>query len=822
MKLFKKIISVLLAAMIMTLMFVPAVYAEDDGEKDVIIQGDVEAPVFVLRSSKVHEMWAGTRAAVPFALTKKRGAQFTRVLINVTGGASDVVADDSDIYMTDVEKGTTFIVTAGETAIAKNYEFNVHAIVYGMNNDVIAAQDFKVEVKVKSNLDSKGLKIETYTVDKEPIHPGDRFTLSVVLRNNSGINVKNAEVQITDLDNSKFVLDKGFSKQYVDIKDGQTGKVTFALIAQKGISLEREPLTVTLTYTLDEKKEEYKRTVSTQAIVKCAPEASEAKYGAHDLSMVNYTVSSSLVSKGTKFSVGVDLKNSGTMDISKARVSVNTDGNKFSVEKGLAYSDFSIKKGETKHFTFNLIGGAGIAFEREYLPIVIEFGANSSTEQVIVTCKPEGEKQDVGKYDLTVTSYSTSVETVAENSVFDLTFSVTNSGKKRIENARVTVTGLDGSKFAIDKGLPYSDFDINAGETKSFTFGLVGCKGIASIREVIPVEINYGEVTSTSNITVKCMPKETNGTDGDGKKVFAPNIIIESYNYGGEFATAGKQFPLTLTIRNVSSQAVIENLKVTINGKPLQDGSIAYSPANSSNSFFFESLGMKETKTINMDLLPKADAVPNSYPVLISFTYEYSVNKERYQASEITETITIPLRQEDRLEINEPEIPTWGINVGEMCTINISLVNKGKSDVYNVTAKVEGDGFTVESPTYYIGNIKSGVEEYYDAKITPVEEGTISGEIIFTYEDSNGESKESRTPFSLDAMSMGMGMDMGMGFDSDMMGMDEMPPEEGAGIMPFIIIGICAAVVVAVIIIVIVVVRKKKKKAELEDDDEDI
>ncbi|MGN0578503.1 MAG: GGIII-like transmembrane region-containing protein, partial [Ruminiclostridium sp.] len=315
-----------------------------------------------------------------------------------------------------------------------------------------------------------------------------------------------------------------------------------------------------------------------------------------------------------------------------------------------------------------------------------------------------------------------------------------------------------------------------------------------------------------------------NAASGDDGQVFAPNIIIESYDFGGDFVTAGQKFPLTVLVKNTSSSASIENLKITVNGASSStDGSIAYSPANSSNSFFFENLGTRDTAEVKLDLLAKADAAPNSYPIILTFTYEYSVNGKRQQAHDVTETITIPLQQEDRLTINQIEAPNYGVNVGMQCSISTSLVNKGKSGVYNVTAKVEGEGFEVSTGSYYIGNVASGTEEYYDAQITPYMEGEISGEVVITYEDANGAAKEQRMPFSFTAMNFyydeGMIDDGGFVDPSFDPGMAE---QGGDMTWLWFVIGGGAALVIAVVIIIICVVRKKKRSKELEDDDEDI
>ena len=812
MSLLKKVLAVFTAAVIMIVSAVTA-YADSDGSTSS------QYPVFEIRSAKTFTMWAGTSAAIPFAVRFKQPGEFKYAVAKMTGGDKYVVPEEYQKTIRDIEDGMIFIVNAASTAAAGDYTLTVSFEAFNDDDVVIASQSFNLNLEVKSKLALKGLVIDSYTVSSQQIHPGDKFDIAVTLKNNCGIDVKDAELHLDGIDTNKFVLDKGFTKQYVDIKNGKTGTVTFSLIAQNGMTLIRENLTLNLTYSLDENRSELSRTSSTQIILNCVPSSSAAAYGSHDLAMTRYTVSSSEIEKGTKFDLTVEIKNNSANDINNARVIVNTDGNKFSIDSGLAYSDFSIKKGESKRFTFKLIGGAGITFERESIPIVMEFGSNTATVQATVSCKPGGSTSAGAKYDLTMTDYSIDIDSVVENAVFNLTFAITNSSTKKIEHARVTLMNLDGTKFAIDSGLNYSDFDILAGETLQFTFRLIGCKNLSSVREVIPIQIDYGEISNTAYATVKCIPKDSSGTDKDGKKVFAPNIMIESYDYGGDHVTAGQQFPLNVVLKNASSEAVIENLKVTVNGVATkQDGSIAFSPANSSNSFFFENITPKGTQAFSMELLAAADANPNSYPIDISFTYEYSVNKERYQATGITETITIPLRQEDRLVINEPEIPSWGVNVNEVCTINVSLVNKGKSDVYNVTAVVEGEGFTSETSSYYIGNIKSGVEEYYDAKLTPLQEGEISGNIIFTYEDSNGDGKESRIPFTFNAVSFMNqgGFDDGMYMDDPGMGMEE--PQE-VNWIPIILI---AVGVVVVIIVIVAVVKHKKKKAELEDDDEDI
>ena len=664
---------------------------------------DLSVPSYTLDSVTSNTIKAGASGTVKVNLRHVGKGTISTVAAMLSSSDSDVIVEDvSEKRSASLSPSYSFKVSVPETAAAGVYNLTLNVTVFNKIGAAAGNYTYSIPVTVTTDVNNSALSVKSYKTSKEVIRPEDKFDLTLTLQNNCGIDLENIEVTLDGLDSSKFVLDGGFSKQTVSIRDGKTGKVTFPLVACKGISLERESIAVQAAYSINPAKPENTQSLETS---------------------------------------------------------------------------------------------------------------------VILICKPDGEKQELGKHDLTMTDYKVSSSAVAENTRFTLSLTLENTSKTKIENARLSILGLDGTKFAIDSGLTYVDFNISAGKTKSFSFDILGCEGISSVREVIPILIEYGTVSAEVSATIPCAPKENKDDD----KVFAPNIIIESYDFGGDYVTAGDTFPLRVAIKNTSSESVIENLKVTVNGASNSlDGGIAYSPANSSNSFFFETLGMKASTEIALDLLAKGDATPNSYPVEITFVYEYSTNGERYQASPVTETITIPLQQEDRLTVNEPEYPNYTVNVGEMCYISTSLVNKGKSGVYNVTASVEGEGFTADTLSYYIGNINSGSEEYYDVQITPNAEGEIKGEIVITYEDANGTEKEQRMPFSFMAAQFNYEEMYGMEFDTPMGEFEGEMPVEGGGVN-IIAVVIGAAVVIAIVVIVIVVVvKKRKRKKESEDDDEDI
>lgn len=677
-------------------------YVEEEEEEET--PAEVIDASFALDSSSTPTIKAGSSATISASLKLINGGSFSKISASLSSADKSVIVEETGAKTSASSAPSfSFRVSVPEEAAAGIYSLSLTTTVYSKKGVPVSTETYQLPVKITSDIVSSGLSVTDYKVSKKNVKKGDNFNLTLKLKNNCGIDLKDVKVSLDGLDTTKFVLDGGFSSQSVDIKDGKTASITFPLVACAGITNVRENIPVQASYLIDPSN------VST---------------------------------------------------------------------------------------------------------------AQSLNTSVIVECKPEEEKTESGKYDISMTDYSFSSDAVKKGTKFTLEFTLQNVSKNDIKGARVSLLELTGSRFAIDNGLTYANFDLAAGKSKKFSFTLVGCEGISSIREVIPVEISFGEQSQTVYTTVTCVPDESK-KDEETEQVFAPAIIIESYNFGGEFVTGGTTFPLSVTLKNTSSTSAIENLKVTISGGAGNgDSGIAFSPANSSNSFFIEKLGTKETTEIALDLLPRADSKPDSYPVILTFEYEYLANGKRAKGEMITETITIPLQQEDRFTINQPEYPE-SVGVGELAFISVSFINKGKSGVYNVVADIEGEGFTKSSAAYYVGNVNSGAEEYYDVQITPDMEGTVNAEIVVTYEDANGTEREQRTPITINAISY----NYDFGYDDGGMvdiGMEEMPTEETGSMtwLWFVIGG--AVVAVVVVIIIVAVVKKKKKQRELELDDEDI
>ena len=140
------------------------------------------------------------------------------------------------------------------------------------------------------------------------------------------------------------------------------------------------------------------------------------------------------------------------------------------------------------------------------------------------------------------------------------------------------------------------------------------------------------------------------------------------------------------------------------------------------------------------------DAQPKTYTITANFEYEDFDGKE-YTA---TELIGIPVIQQSKLETADINLPPEGF-IGQPIPISLEFYNMGKVTLNNLMIKVDGN-FQVENANYFVGNFDAGGSEYYEATIIPTEPGMLEGNVIFSYEDSNGEMIEIFKEFSLNVI----------------------------------------------------------------------
>ena len=330
--------------------------------------------------------------------------------------------------------------------------------------------------------------------------------------------------------------------------------------------------------------------------------------------------------------------------------------------------------------------------------------------------------------------------------------------------------------------------------------------------KLIITQGNYNAIVTCKIDNATIIPTKPDDEKPDTETTAAqPYVIISSYSYGKGDLVAGETRNVTMTFRNTSKTMAVENMMVTMT---LPDAMMLTS---SSNSFYIESLAAEGTITKTVNVTVKPTAAAQSHSMTVDFTYDYLDNGVRRNAK-TTESISMPVLQVDRFTVTGIDLPQE-IFMGEESNLSVNFVNKSRTDIYNLSAKLNCEGLSNNGEEQYLGNLASGTTSSADFYITGNEKGELVGEVIITYEDTNMNQRTVSVPFTTKVTSYedvwgpqgpvgpqnpdDPGMDPGM--------------EQPAGFPWFWVIG--GVVVVAAGVFVYLKLRKNKKESVDEDED---
>lgn len=329
--------------------------------------------------------------------------------------------------------------------------------------------------------------------------------------------------------------------------------------------------------------------------------------------------------------------------------------------------------------------------------------------------------------------------------------------------------------------------------------------------KLIITQGNYNAIVTCKIDNATIIPTKPDDEKPDTETTAAqPYVIISSYSYGKGDLVAGETRNITMTFRNTSKTMAVENMMVTMT---LPDAMMLTS---SSNSFYIESLSAEGTITKTVNVTVKPTAAAQSHSMTVDFTYDYLDNGVRRNAK-TTETISMPVLQVDRFTVTGIDLPQQ-IFIGEENNLSVNFVNKSRTDIYNLSAKLNCEGLSNNGEEQYLGNLASGTTSSADFYITGNEKCELVGEVIITYEDTNMNQRTVSVPFTTQVTSYedvwgpsNPSVDPGMdpGTDPGM--------EEPAGFPWFWVIG--GVVVVAAGVFVYLKLRKNKKESVDEDED---
>ncbi len=410
---------------------------------------------------------------------------------------------------------------------------------------------------------------------------------------------------------------------------------------------------------------------------------------------------------------------------------------------------------------------------------------------------------------------------IVKGNYVDLTLYVTDNdflslcGTTSYDKNNFSVTTPGDSSFLAGSGAGAEIEKWTVGSTdKGMVIQLTGVYyvgGSDNTLKLIITQGNYNAIVTCKIDNATIIPTKPDDEKPDTETTAAqPYVIISSYSYGKGDLVAGETRNITMTFRNTSKTMAVENMMVTMT---LPDAMMLTS---SSNSFYIESLAAEGTITKTVNVTVKPTAAAQSHSMTVDFTYDYLDNGVRRNAK-TTETISMPVLQVDRFTVTGIDLPQQ-IFIGEENNLSVNFVNKSRTDIYNLSAKLNCEGLSNNGEEQYLGNLASGTTSSADFYITGNEKCELVGEVIITYEDTNMNQRTVSVPFTTQVTSYedvwgpsNPSIDPGMdpGTDPGM--------EEPAGFPWFWVIG--GVVVVAAGVFVYLKLRKNKKESVDEDED---
>ena len=384
------------------------------------------------------------------------------------------------------------------------------------------------------------------------------------------------------------------------------------------------------------------------------------------------------------------------------------------------------------------------------------------------------------------------------------------------KNELFSVTTPGDSSFLAGNTTPSANAEIAPWEEgKGYTVKLTGVYyvgGNDNTLKLIVTQGNYNAILSCKIDNATIVPEKENNKKPDEETTAAqPYVIISSYSYGKGDLVAGETRNITMTFRNTSKTMAVENMMVTMS---LPDAMMLTS---SSNSFYIESLAAEGTITKTVNVTVKSNAAAQSHSMTVDFTYDYLDNGIRRNAK-TTESISMPVLQVDRFTVTGIDLPQE-IFMGEESNLSVNFVNKSRTEIYNLSAKLNCEGISNNGEEQYLGNLASGTTSSADFYIKGNEKGELVGEVIITYEDTNMNQRTVSVPFTTKVTSYedAWGPQGPVGPQNpDDPGMDP-GMEQPAGFPWFWVIG--GVVVVAAGVFVYLKLRKNKKESVEEDED---
>lgn len=601
-----------------------------------------------------------------------------------------------------------------------------------------------------------GLVVTSYDSSLSSIAMGQKVNLTVHLKN-TGI-ATNTVGSAGNLDVSRLVdsfsggsktvtitsagtAPLEFDVTYTGLTYSGSGK-SFRLMAGVGGSYESVEFTVSQAVEYDSSK--------TDPVPDSTPAINPAP-----MVQISRSSLSAPVTAGDEFTLTVSFHNLDTTPLRTPIASISTSEGILLMDNVSSYAMGDIPGGKTGSVQVRLRAADTIASPSQSLSVDLKFNyyngsalaGGSASEKLNLPAKVR--TKDTVSAPTVIVTRSAVAGPVKPGQQVPVTVTFRNAGKTALQNPVAAFSTTD-SLTLLGSYSTYVLPDIPAGGSKSVTVQVKANKDVASTTQSVNVELKYtydaGDTTSAASVSDK-VNLSMEPTTSSGAP--APNLIISKFDYGGAPVNAGSKFPLTFTIRNTSTTMTVENIVATL------DTGGSFAVDGGTNTYYYSKIGAgaQKSQSIAMQALAAQTGTAQTggaaQGITVNFKYEYVDAGKRTQGT-ASVVLSIPVVLPNRFNIFAPTIPE-SVNAGEETTLSVSYVNKGKSEVSNVEARiVAADGtISASAPVQNLGNFESGKSGSIGFAFTPLNPGELDITLVVSYEDANAQVQTKQFPVHL-------------------------------------------------------------------------
>ena len=339
---------------------------------------------------------------------------------------------------------------------------------------------------------------------------------------------------------------------------------------------------------------------------------------------------------------------------------------------------------------------------------------------------------DISTPRLMVTDYKLDTDILTPGVKSKIVLTIKNMSKTtNVKNILFTLSDSENEIIVEGTGTYYV-YSIPAGKSLTWETAVTAIKTAKGGRHELNFSAEYENADGapfSATSSVYADVKENKTTEKKADDNSKPHLMITGYEIENGFITPGEKSTLTVTVTNKSKTRAVKNILFS-----LTDAEKEIVP-DGTGTLFVDSIGAGKSFTWKTELTAIHSAAQSRHELNISAEYEDS-NGSPYS---LAASIYADVRQTASLDFSGAVLPKKVVQ-GETVSLNVILMNTGKSEIINAKTDYEIDGF-ISGGTSFAGTIAAGESKSCNVNLQVSKEvlGDVKGKIIFSYEDAFGE-----------------------------------------------------------------------------------